>query len=170
MTIGLFTWWAISISWNIVFLIAAGLYLYTSSRTKRKENTEVKSRGRLIEVGTYTALAAISIIGAFAQALWWLLPGCIFFILAVAVAIEWQHQESQRIQLKARALSVSKNFIFVWILLGLLVFYIFSVKLGTGRFSEFVFALGNIAVEVLLVFYLLRNRDKPQLKNRRKSE
>ena len=165
MTIDLFTWWAISISWNIVFLIAAGLYLYTSSRTKRKENARVRKRERLNEVGTYTTLAAISIIGVFAQTLWWLLPGCIFFLLAVIAAIEWQHQESQGIQLKAKALSVSKNFVFVWILLGLLVFYIFSVKLGTGRFSELVFALGNIAVEVLLVFYLLRNRDKHQLKN-----
>ncbi len=72
--------------------------------------------------------------------------------------------------LKATARRVAKDFIFVWVLLGLLVFYIFSVQLGTGRLSEVVFALGNIVVEVLLVFYLLKNRDKTQLKNRTKSE
>jgi hypothetical protein len=105
-TIDLFTWWAISISWSIVFLIVAGFYLYASSGAKRKKDTRVGN------------------------------------------------------QLKAKAVSVSKNFIFVWILLGLLVFYIFSVQLGTGTLSESVFALGNIVVEALLVFYLFRNRDK----------
>ena len=141
-------------------MIAAGLYLYTSSRTNRKKTTVVRNRERLMEVETYTALAAICIIGVFAQSFWWLLPGCAFFLLAVVAAIEWQHVDSHRIQLKAKAIGVSKNFIFVWILLGLLVFYIFSVKLGTGKFSEVIFALGNIAVEVLLIFYLFRNRDK----------
>jgi heme/copper-type cytochrome/quinol oxidase subunit 2 len=106
LTIDLFTWWAISISWSIAFLIVAGLYLYTSSRAKHKEDTRVGN------------------------------------------------------QLKAEVVSVSKNFIFVWILLGLLVFYIFSVQLGTGTLPELVFALGNIVVEALLVSYLFRNRDK----------
>jgi Flp pilus assembly protein TadB len=63
-------------------------------------------------------------------------------------------------QLKATARSIAKNFIFVWILVGLLVFYIFSVQLGTGALPEAVFVAGNIAVEVILVFYLLRNRDR----------
>jgi hypothetical protein len=164
-TIDLFTWWAVSISWSIVFLIVAGFYLYTSSRAKHKEvpREETKrkaSRERLIEVGTYPALIVISIVGAFTQTLWWLLPGCIFFLLALLAAVQWQFDQQHKIQFKAKAVSISKNFIFVWILLGLLVFYIFSVKLGTGILSELVFALGNIAVEVILVFYLFRNRDK----------
>jgi hypothetical protein len=37
LAIDLFTWWTISISWSIVFLIGAGFYLYASSRHKRKE-------------------------------------------------------------------------------------------------------------------------------------
>jgi 4-hydroxybenzoate polyprenyltransferase len=160
LTIDLFTWWAISISWSIAFLIVAGLYLYTSSRPKRKQNVWVENREQLIEVGTYTVLVAISIIGAFTQTSWWLLPGCIFFSLAVLEAIEWQREESHRTQFRAKAKSVSKNFVFVWTLLGLLVFYIFSVKLGTGRLSELVFALGNIVVEVLLILYLFKNKDK----------
>lgn len=63
-------------------------------------------------------------------------------------------------QWKATAVRVGKDFTFVWILLGLLVFYIFSVHLGTGALSEAVFAVGNIIVEALLLFYLFRNRDK----------
>jgi hypothetical protein len=142
----------------------AGLYLYTSSRAKHKEKTRAKNREGLTEVRAYTALAVISIIGALAQTSWWLLPGCIFFLLALLSAVQWELGQHDGIQFKVEAVTISKNFIFVWILLGLLVFYIFSVKLGTGRFSELVFALGNITVEVLLVLYLFRNRDK----NRRK--
>jgi hypothetical protein len=44
--------------------------------------------------------------------------------------------------------------------MGLLVFYIFSVQLGTGLLSQIVFASGNIIVEAILIFYLLKNRDK----------
>jgi hypothetical protein len=160
LTFDLFTWWVISISWSIAFLIGAGLYLYTNSKARRKEKINVRSRERLTEPRVYTALAVISIIGAFAQTMWWLFPGCVFFLLALLAAVQLHLDQNRGISFKMEALSVSKNFIFVWILISLLVFYIFSVKLGTGRFSEFIFALGNIAVEVLLVFYLFRNRDK----------
>ena len=123
LIIDLFTWWTISISWNITFLIVAGLYLYTSSRTKRRKDASKKNREQSNEVRGQV--------------------------------------DTNRVQFKTRAASLSKKFIFVWILLGLLVFYILSVKLGTGIFSELFFALGNIAVEALLIFYLFRNRDKP---------
>ena len=123
MTIDLFAWWAISISWSIVFLIVAGFYLYASSRAKRKEDTREESKRKMNDEHSVRA-------------------------------------RGYKTQLKAKAGSIVKNFIFVWILLGLLVFYIFSVQLGTGTLSEVVFAVGNIVVEALLVFYLLRNRDK----------
>jgi amino acid transporter len=48
------------------------------------------------------------------------------------------------------------EFIFVWVLLGLLVFYIVSVDLG----SDWIFAAGNVFVEVILVAYLVKNRTK----------
>ena len=123
MTIDLFAWWALSISWNIVFLIVAGLYLYASSRAKRKKDTLEESKRKMNDENS-------------------------------------ARERASKTQLKAKAGRIAKNFIFVWILLGLLVFYIFSVQLGTGRLSEVVFAVGNIAVEALLVFYLLKNRDK----------
>jgi hypothetical protein len=123
LTIGLFTWWAISISWNIVFLIVAGFYLYASSRAKRKEDTRKENKREIDDEPSVRA-------------------------------------RKYKTQLKATAQTMAKNFIFVWILLGLLVFYIFSVQMGTGKLSEAVFAVGNIAVEALLVFYLVKNRDK----------
>ena len=123
MTIDLFTWWALSISWSIVFLIVAGFYLYSSSRAKRKEDTREETKRKMNDEHSVRACA-------------------------------------YKTPLKATAGRVAKNFIFVWILLGLLVFYIFSVQLGTGTLSEVVFALGNIVVEALLVFYLLKNRQK----------
>lgn len=51
-----------------------------------------------------------------------------------------------------------KDYVFVWILVGLLVFYIISIELD----SALVFAAGNIAVEALLIAYLIRNKDKAE--------
>jgi multidrug efflux pump subunit AcrB len=119
----LFVWWAISISWSIVFLIAASFYLYVSSRARRKEDATEETKRKMNDEHSV-------------------------------------RERGYKTQLKATARSIAKNFIFVWILLGLLVFYIFSVKLGTGTLPEAVFAVGNIVVEALLVFYLFRNRDK----------
>ncbi len=49
-----------------------------------------------------------------------------------------------------------KDFVFVWVLLGLLVFYIVSIDIG----SDWLFAAGNIFVELMLLVYLLRNRTR----------
>jgi hypothetical protein len=119
----LFVWWAISISWSIVFLIVASFYLYANSRAKRKEDTREENKRKMN--GEHSV-----------------------------------RMRGYKTQFKAMARRIAKNFIFVWILLGLLVFYIFSVQLGTGTLPEAVFAVGNIVVEALLVIYLLRNRDK----------
>ncbi|MCJ7423838.1 hypothetical protein MUP01_06165 [Candidatus Bathyarchaeota archaeon] len=54
------------------------------------------------------------------------------------------------------AISLMKNFVFVWVLLGLLIFYILSINIG----SDIVFAAGNILVEALLIVYLIRNRKR----------
>jgi high-affinity Fe2+/Pb2+ permease len=122
LAIDLFTWWTVSISWNIFFLIVAGFFLYASSRSKRKEDkakeSEEKIENRSID------------------------------------------EREDKIQFRTKAASLVKDFIFVWILLGLLVFYIFSVRLGTGAFAQTVFAVGNILVEAFLIFYLFRNREK----------
>lgn len=127
LAIDLFTWWAFSISWSIAFLIAAGFYLYGSSRPKRKEDKPKENEQKTKDNRS---------IGGRANA----------------------------IQFRAKAGSIVKDFIFVWVLLGLLVFYIFSVRLGTGSFSEIVFASGNIFVEALLVLYLFVSRERKPAK------
>jgi hypothetical protein len=130
LAIDLFTWWTISISWNIVFLIVAGFYLYGSSRHKRNKDSSEVTRQKMNDEHSVRAPVV-------------------------------------RIQLKAKVGRIAKDFIFVWILLGLLFFYIFSVRLGTGTLPQAVFASGNIAVEALLVFYLFKYRDKTGRKAKR---
>jgi len=58
------------------------------------------------------------------------------------------------------------NFAFVWVLIGLLLFYIASVQMG----SSLVFAAGNIAVELLLLVYLLRNKAKTEVSEKPNSQ
>ena len=104
-----FAWWAATISGGIAFLIVVSIYLYTNSKTIRKEKGKATAK-------------------------------------------------------KPNAV---KDFIFVWVLIGLLVFYIISVNIG----SSLVFAAGNIIVEMLLIAYLVRNRqEKPQQVPRSKSQ
>jgi len=60
---------------------------------------------------------------------------------------------------KQSTVRLVKNFIFVWVLLSLLVFYIFSIHVG----SAIIFAAGNIVVEIVLILYLLKNRkERPE--------
>jgi hypothetical protein len=55
-----------------------------------------------------------------------------------------------------KRLSIVTDFIFVWVLLGLLIFYIVSINIGSAA----IFAAGNIVVEILLLVYLVRNKKK----------
>ena len=96
----LFGWWIVSITFNILFVIAASVYLYGRER----------KRGPGMPTG------------------------------------------------KGRIVRVVKDFTFVWILCGLLLFYIYSV----GEGSALIFGVGNIAVEILLLFYVVRNGDRRQ--------
>jgi amino acid transporter len=99
--IGLFTWYALSISFSSMFLTLVSIYLFLDSKSRRRR--EGKKKESLFRI--------------------------------------------------------FKEFAFVIVLLGLLVFYIFSVQLGAGVLPEVVFALGNVVVEALLLLYLLRNRE-----------
>ena len=105
----LFGWWISSITFNIVFVIFASIYLYRRRRIPAQPST-----GNRI--------------------------------------VRW-----------------AKDFVFVWILLGLLVLYVVSV----GQGSYILFAVGNIVVEIVLICYVVRSgksvaqrvvvtNDKPQ--------
>lgn len=93
---------------------------------------------------------------------WWALSISFSSIFLTLVSIYlYTGSKSKRkvgVQKKAGSFRLVRDFVFVWALLGLLIFYIFSIQLGGGVLSEAVFALGNIVVEALLVLYLIRNR------------
>jgi hypothetical protein len=103
-SIDLFTWWALSISSSITFITLISVYLYASSKPKRKR--DIQKEDGIVRIG--------------------------------------------------------KDFAFVLALIGLLIFYIFSIQLArtsnTSMLSEAVFAVGNIVVEAVLILYLLTNR------------
>ncbi len=93
---------------------------------------------------------------------WWAvsISGGIVFLILVSIYL-YVSSSSKR---KESEIEVSmgfrfwKDFAFVWLLIGLLFFYIMSVNIG----SALVFALGNIIVESLLLVYLARNRQERQ--------
>lgn len=95
---------------------------------------------------------------------WWALSisfSSIFLALvSIYLFVDTKSRRKEGVQKKVNVFGIVRNFVFVWVLLGLLVFYIFSINLGAGVLSETVFTVGNIIVEVLLVLYLLRNREK----------
>jgi len=96
----LFNWWIFSITFNILFVIAASIYLYVRRKTPEKQT--LRGAGKLIRV--------------------------------------------------------VKDFTFVWVLLGLLVFYVYSVGVG----SYILFGTGNIVVEVLLILYVVKAGKPPK--------
>jgi uncharacterized membrane protein len=97
LQIDLFSWWVISISWSIVFLVLVSIYLYANSKIKRNED-KGETENRIKRLG--------------------------------------------------------KDFVFVWVLISLLVFYIVSVNIG----SSALFAAGNIIIEVILIAYLAKSK------------
>ena len=94
---------------------------------------------------------------------WWAVSisgGSIFLTLVsiyLYVGSKAKRKETNRITVKRR-LGLVGSFAFVWVLIGLLVFYIASIKIG----SAIVFAAGNIFVELLLIAYLMKNRKKSE--------
>jgi hypothetical protein len=89
----LFGWWISSISFNIIFVVLASIYLYR----RRKRGPVAPTGNRLVRL--------------------------------------------------------AKDFAFVWLLLGLLILYVASI--GGGNY--WLFAAGNIVVEILLVIYVMQS-------------
>jgi uncharacterized membrane protein len=95
---------------------------------------------------------------------WWALSisfSSVFLTLvSIYLFVDTKSRRQEATRKKVSVFEIVRNFVFVWVLLGLLVFYIFSINLGAGALSEAVFTGGNIVVEALLVLYLLKNREK----------
>ncbi|MGD0451516.1 MAG: hypothetical protein ABSA79_10755 [Candidatus Bathyarchaeia archaeon] len=86
---------------------------------------------------------------------WWIysISFSIAFLVVISIYLYANRCKKEK---KTTALTHSKNFAFVWVLVSLLFFYIFSIKIT----SALVFAAGNIVVEVILITYLLKNGKK----------
>ena len=54
LILNLFTWWIISISWSIAFMIVTGIYLYVNSRAERKEDDQKWSLVKLVKDFTFS--------------------------------------------------------------------------------------------------------------------
>lgn len=90
--------------------------------------------------------------------IWWIITisWSIAFLIAVSIYLYGNSKARRResSQTAADRIRLGKDFVFVWVLLGLLVFYIVSVNIG----SAVLFAAGNIVVEVILIVYLIKSR------------
>jgi hypothetical protein len=87
---------------------------------------------------------------------WWMISitSSIVFLTLVSIYIYGTRNGKCETEKKNRFRSIAENFAFVWVLIGLLLFYIVAVKMG----SSLLFAAGNIAVELLLIVYTLKNK------------
>ena len=86
---------------------------------------------------------------------WWVvsISWSALFLIAVSFYLYWKKRPHQG----ARGLSsIFNDFVFVWVLAGLLILYIVTVN----NSSSMVFAVGNVIVEVVLIVYTLKNRSK----------
>jgi uncharacterized membrane protein len=88
---------------------------------------------------------------------WWVvsISASIVFLTMVAIFL-YVNSRGRRRKASLETRKTGKlrgNFIFVWVLIGLLVLYVVSINMG----SYILFAFGNIVVELALIIYLARN-------------
>jgi len=85
------------------------------------------------------------------------------FLTAVSIYLYFDSRsrcrEADKTSTIRHSLRPLESFAFVWVLLGLLVFYISTIQLGATTLTEVVFAIGNVVVEILLILYLIKNRE-----------
>jgi hypothetical protein len=88
---------------------------------------------------------------------WWaaVITAGILFIALVSLYLYVGSRKKRKTShgVVAYAARLGADFIFVWVLLGLLSLYIFSIS----RVSIFFFVAGNIMVGLVLIAYLLKN-------------
>lgn len=87
--------------------------------------------------------------------LWWTISisWSALFLVVVSLYLYWDRRKRhpQGAQVPSR---FSSDFVFVWVLVGLLALYIVSIY----HSSSPVFVAGNIVVELVLIVYAVRNR------------
>jgi hypothetical protein len=78
------------------------------------------------------------------------------FLTAVSIYlyVDSRKRQGENGQTKAHRLKSVRDFVFVWVLLGLLGLYIASINVG----SSIIFATGNVVVEAILVLYTVKSK------------
>ena len=91
---------------------------------------------------------------------WWIatISWSIAFPIVVSVYLYRRRPRKQPVR-AGRKLGRVRDFTFVWFLLGLLGFYVVSV----GQGSALLFAVGNVVVEGLLILYVFRSGNEPEV-------
>ena len=82
---------------------------------------------------------------------WWIATISWSIAFPIAVSVFLYSRRPSKGTSRRRSLGWVGDFAFVWFLLGLLVFYVAAV----GQGSALLFGVGNVAVEVLLLVYVL---------------
>lgn len=87
--------------------------------------------------------------------IWWIvsISWSALFLIAVSFYLYWKKRPRQR---SGGRSSILNDFVFVWVLAGLLILYIVTIN----NRSSIVFAAGNISVEVVLILYTIKNRSR----------
>jgi uncharacterized membrane protein len=80
----------------------------------------------------------------------------VFLIVTSILLYSRRRVAAGSVRTRASVSQIVRDFIFVWILISLLALYIVTVMVA----SYPLFATGNIIVELLLLFYVYRNRPK----------
>lgn len=89
---------------------------------------------------------------------WWVvtISWSTIFLIIVSVYLYRGRKKSERRKTVTTFpfLQVMKDFVFVWVLIVLLIFYIVSIS----QRSALLFAIGNIAVESILLLYTFKHK------------
>ena len=90
---------------------------------------------------------------------WWAIcisSSIVFLTLASIYIYTDSRKKNGNGHAKISPITLAKDFIFVWVLFGLLALYIVSIHVE----SAILFAAGNIFTEGFLVVYTVRNRTR----------
>jgi hypothetical protein len=92
---------------------------------------------------------------------WWAIciSSSIAFLTLASIYIYVDSKGKEKKRSHAKTLvTFPRDFIFVWVLFGLLALYIVSIDIG----SAILFAAGNIFTEMVLVLYTVKNRTRTE--------
>jgi len=92
---------------------------------------------------------------------WWIvsISWSALFLIAVSFFLYWKSRVHHTGF--SGMLGVVKDFVFVWVLAALLILYIVTIN----NSSSLLFVAGNIVVEIVLIFYTVKNRGKRSLRS-----